>query len=340
MNSANEPADVYILPYEIAGRRIHAEAERDAVVLMVDGFACMRIERFQPDLTITRHGGTAITFHDVLGIHQLLDTRVRGETRFECLRLRAFIHLIWSGGLRPREALSLNLHQITEWGPNGKLRVRDTGMLMSRQSSARSNELEQKQHEFPIDPDAKKFLVAYLRLAKQKEWLDVAMLDHPVFISVRGLRGKRGHARWSVRSAEKAWLNKRARIQLDIPYSLHDFRHDAILRCRGTPEVRAQFARVSVRDIKRKYSHPDPYGLSKLRRDTFEAIVRLAETNGYDEHHMRCISSGELDSRTDDSTIPVAATGGGDARLADQPDLPGQTLDERLPPTSGFDAPV
>ena len=269
--------DVYETGYTIGDKPVHVFADARAVYVRVEGHPAVRVERRPRELEVTSQGGLAIPFQDSITIHSALNERCRGETHFDFLRLRAVVLLMWSGALRVSECLALDVAQIIE-ARDGKMYVKSSCVLRAEQRGDRHELRRSEPHEFPIDREAKAALVAYIIAAKKKGWL--RGWTGPLFIASRGVRGARGHERWSKRALETAWCAKRATMKLDREYELRDVRHDAILRRPGSVEERASFGRVSRRSITTSYSHPDPDGFREMREAVVEAVERLTNEIG------------------------------------------------------------
>jgi hypothetical protein len=287
MTTAHD-ANRVLLPYGLAGRDIFVRAERDCVWLEVDGCTPLQFNRTEHGLETTAHGGRVFGFHDLIEIHRKLNQRCGKQSRFDAVRLQAFCHLLWAGALRPKECLDLNLNQVLERDQNGKLRVNDICLL-----SPTDPEHDLGYYAFWLDPDTYRCLDAYLQLAVTKGWIDFENLDGPVFVGSRGFQGKSGHNRWSKNALDRAWQEKRKNMKLDHHYTLRDFRHTAIFGCSGTPEERALFARLSVRDVERRYTVKDAFGFGKMWMDVYNACKRLDEQMGplYEVKDVRALSS-------------------------------------------------
>jgi hypothetical protein len=268
------------LPYRLGKRRIFAAPHHNSICMRVEGGRTFRVVREVLPLHITRSGGVAIPFHDSITIHSALNKRCPKETRFDALRLRAFIHVLWSGALGVQECLALDLDQVLEPESGGQ-RVRATCVLRPDQRRDKQSQRRVDAHEFPVDPDASKALLAYLRAARQKGWLEEGGRSGPVFVASRGQRSEPGHGRWSKRALESAWRAKLANMRdLAARYSFRDFRHDAILRRVGSLEEKSRFGRVRHKDVLRMYSNPDPDGLIQMRAAIIAEFEKLQSEFG------------------------------------------------------------
>lgn len=257
-------------------RRIFAAPYHNSICMRVEGGRTVSVAREVLPLHITRSGRVAIPFHDSITIHAVLNKRCPKETRFEALRLRAFIHVLWSGALGVQECLALDLDQVLEPTEDGEQLVRATCVLRPDQRCDKQAQRHVEVHEFPVDPDARKALLAYVRAAKRKGWLHDGGGSGPVFVASRGQRGEPGHGRWSKRALESAWHAKRANMRnLKADYSFHDFKHDAILRHVGSAEEKSRFGRVRLKDVVQMYSNPDPDGFIQMRAAIIAEFEKL-----------------------------------------------------------------
>ncbi len=191
----------------------------------------------------------------------LRELRNHREGDFQALRTRALVLLAMASSLRLSECLALDVEQVID----GRRGIRKVCRLENHQAKGGNGGV------FVITSTARQALLAYLREARSRGWLDE---EGPLFIGQT--RGKdstganRSHPRLSRWGGQRSWLKVQRRARIHPLYRFHDLRHDS-----GT-----RFAKAANGDVYRLSTHMRlsdvRTSLRYVHTDTDE-LVELAE---------------------------------------------------------------
>ena len=155
---------------------------------------------------------------------------------FQALRTRALVLLAMCSSLRVSECLALDLDQVVD----GLRGIRKVGILERRQAKGGNG------GAFVITSTARQALMAYIREARKRNWLDES---GPLFIAQTRGKDSSGapcsHLRLSRYTAWRSWIKVQTRANIQPRYRFHDLRHDS-----GT-----RFAKAANGDAYRVSAH-------------------------------------------------------------------------------------
>lgn len=145
------------------------------------------------------------------------------------LRSRALITLAADSGLRVRECVRLDLDQLLSDPDARAVRLRESFYLLASQAKGG----ERGAGMVDVSERAREALRAYILAIRDAEWIDWPVEPGtPLFLGHRGHRGKPGHGRMSVRTAQHSWHDVQKRARLTTRYEFHCLRHDGASRLR------------------------------------------------------------------------------------------------------------
>jgi integrase len=226
-----------------------------------------------------------ISDYDMRSIITALNNPRQGVTDFVAARMQAVFYLLWGSALRLSEALGLNKDQVVTNPDADEPKIVKNGSFRPTQVGKNIGS------QFLL-PGAARFAIdRYLRLLKKKGWQSDNGWRGPLFITVRGQKGKKNHKRLTKRTAEKFWKQLQRRAGIEKPYSLHDLRHDAIARCPGSTGDKARLGRCSSETAA---EHPPPRDedteliLEERRRSDQRSRDLYIRLNGKDAYDQLC----------------------------------------------------
>ena len=166
----------------------------------------------------------------------LRELRNHRDGDFQALRTRALVLLAMSSSLRLSECLALDVAQVAD----GRRGIRKVGRLENSQAKGGQGGM------FVITATARQALMAYLREARKRDWLDE---DGPLFVAQTRGKDSTGapcsHPRLARFGALRSWKKVQQRARVSPLYRFHDIRHDS-----GT-----RFAKVANGDAYRVSAH-------------------------------------------------------------------------------------
>jgi site-specific recombinase XerD len=148
------------------------------------------------------------------------------------LRTRALVELASDTGLRVHECCALDLQQLRQDPAAPTVRFASQFYLRPAQAKGR----QRGAGVVHVGKAARAALRAYVLAARAAGWIKwPASSRAALFVGHRGQRGRAGHARLSVRSAQHSWhvLQARAGIPPADRYNFHALRHTATSRLRA-----------------------------------------------------------------------------------------------------------
>src|SRR5688572_1987685 len=141
------------------------------------------------------------------------------------LRTRALITLAIDTGLRVRECVRLDLPQVLVDYKADAVRLQEQFFLFPEQAKRGTS------GTITVSKRARSAVRAYILAIRRAGWISWPVPQGtPLFLGHRGHRGRAGHGRLTVRSAEYNWTELQKRARLGTRYTFHDLRHDAASR--------------------------------------------------------------------------------------------------------------
>lgn len=191
----------------------------------------------------------------------LRELRNHRDGDFQALRTRALVLLAMSSSLRLSECLALDVEQVAD----GRRGIRKLARLENFQAKGGNGGM------FVITSAARVALMAYLREARKRDWLDES---GPLFIAQTRGKNSAGvpcsHPRLSRWSGRGSWKKVQQRARVHPLYRFHDLRHDS-----GT-----RFAKVANGDAYRVSAHmrlSDVRTSMRYVHTDVDELVELAE---------------------------------------------------------------
>lgn len=180
---------------------------------------------------------------------------------FQALRTRALVLLAMASSLRLSECLALDVEQVAD----GRRGIRKVGRLENHQAKGGAGGV------FVITSTARQALMAYLREARKRDWLDE---DGPLFIAQTRGKDSTGapcsHPRLSRWNARRQWEKVQQRAAIHPIYRFHDIRHDS-----GTRFAKA--ANGNAYNVAAHMRHKDIRVSLRYVHGDIDDLIELAE---------------------------------------------------------------